>query len=1147
MHDLEEARSTARTLRSRLLLSPGQSCRDVLARIEEWLWDTRNIEIAEVDRAFLRGSRGELDLEERVLYVDKRLRSRVARKLQIVAHEVGHLLLHHQELVTRDLDLFRGSVFLDQGAAGLARYSPRSRQEAEASAFAAELICPADEIFSAWLGDAAAALAPFAERFAATVELARIQLAAGLYYRVVGRPVARDPDPHPPTPEQEAAATTIGTPVLVDAGPGTGKTKTLVRRVEYLIAERGATPEQILLLTFSNEAANELRDRLRTRLGDGLAGKIDAFTFHGFGVALLNWAGHLQSVGVDYSIADESVQEEVVLEVLGRVPCDALLDLKDPAETAAEAVRLISFLKDRLVDPDQLAAEIQTWSPAAAEDRALDRARALLEIFRAYEEQKRRRGQLDFADLILVPLRLLRSQPPLRDELRSHYRWVLVDEYQDVSRATAGFLAEIAGADNPPWVVGDVRQAIYRFRGADPENLTRFEEDFPGARTFHLRDNYRSAVEIITATNELAELLELPPVGSDGERGWRPGKKVEPLGEPVRRLRANSDRAEREAAADVVEKWLQQGCPPGDVAVLARRNVDVRNIAIALKRRGIRAITTGIITAEGAGGDLAAVVAAADQPRAAARVLRALYPDKPPAPVNDAIRQLFAADTSGDQPSWDGADAVQQMCASGWVLLQQWAGRRYSHDAWAVLVDFLFFDAAYLRTLLDRADHPEAAVQLEEILSTLALAANYRFTHRRDKRRRMRLGFAERLRKLLTFPAPGLVAPRQGPDAIRVMTCHAAKGLEFPCVVVAGQSLPDLPPRKESLPPALRPDPELDYRQADSLLFVGVSRSQRAVVVSHAVTAGGTARSPHRKVPELLAKWLALPGHSPEESSVAATAAEHIEVPRVWGGERPSRVTPRVLAAGTCRVQTYVEDHLGARLARRDRALYPFLMGAARPTLGEITRLVLKQGEASDEDIDAVIAKHWPPETHATHPHISIFRPRLRRWADSFIPALVASGEASGTLLEEPLEWCDETGDTATLDLQLVARFRHPAGHQVAVALEAREPKDASYSVAWSDLREQHRLAFCVLATADPSLRPYVFYGESGQLKPFLWRRTKPEAAWTEVVGAARKRFAALMGGTFDAVVQDWRCDRCPSRILCPWWMAVVTEGEAMP
>src|SRR6185369_4880533 len=124
-------------------------------------------------------------------------------------------------------------------------------------------------------------------------------------------------------------------------------------------------------------------------------------------------------------------------------------------------------------------------------------------------------------------------------------------------------------------------------------------------------------------------------------------------------------------------------------------------------------------------------------------------------------------------------------------------------------------------------------------LSTLALAAHYRLSHAHVRPRQSRLGLGERLRGLVTQGTPGLVPPRTGVDAVRVMTCHASKGLEFPCVAVAGQSLADIPPQKPCLPPRLRPNRDDDLLQAESLLFVGLSRAQRAAVVSYATSAGG--------------------------------------------------------------------------------------------------------------------------------------------------------------------------------------------------------------------------------------------------------------------------------------------------------------------
>jgi DNA helicase-2/ATP-dependent DNA helicase PcrA len=1143
MRHLDVARAQARDCRSSLGLASGLEPGRAVDVIEAWLWTEHSVEIALVDAAFLRGSRGELVLEEGILYVDKRLQSSPEEMLAVVAHEVGHLLLHHRQLGPMAVDFLRGSVFLDQGAPALARYSPRSKEEAEASAFAAELICPSGQAFAAWHTAPAVALEGLAATFACSPELVQIQLAEGLYRHVVGEPSAPEADDHPVTPRQELAATTIGSPVLVDAGPGTGKTKTLVRRIQHLVEERSVPPEHILVLTFSNEAAAELRERIEAKLGEQVAARIVASTFHGFGVLLLHLAGHLAGLGVEYSIVDETLQEEIITELLGQVECDAILDLKDPGRTASEVAGLIAYLKDRLIGTDELRADIEKWVPETAEASAFRRAGALLRIFEAYERYKEEQEKVDFADLILLPHRILRNHDHLREELRKAFPWVLVDEYQDVSRATALFLGQVAGPSNPPWVVGDARQAIYRFRGADPANLNRFPTDFVGAVSFQLQDNYRSAPEIIAATNELAQLLGLSPGGSHSQEGWRPGRTVASFGDnPVRKVRANSDLAEREGIAGVVQRWLADGCRAGDIAVLARRNVDVRNIAIALKRRGVRAVTTGIITAEGAGGDLAAVLSAVDQPKSIARVLFALHRGEAPSTINPAISDLLGSDPNGEEPTWGGAPSTVALASFGWRLRRVLHSALHSLDSWSVLTKFLFFEAPYLRSLLAQSEQPEAAVQLEEILSALALAANYRFTHPHESPRRSRLGFAHSLRRLLTFPSPGLIPPRKEGNAVRVMTCHAAKGLEFPCVVVAGQSLPDLLRREASLPPSLRPDPNADLLQADSLLFVGVSRAERAVVVSHATTAGGTVRSRPRKLPQLLEKWLEA-GKAPEAWAEASSASVEVSVGRVWGGTSPSRVGTYALAAGTCRVRTYVEDLLGARLRERDIPLYREFIARVRLVLREVVRRMLAGHVLPSAEVGELVDELWPPDAFADHPHLAIYRPRVRRWAEKFVQAFAASGEAAGSLLEQPLEWCDELGATAAVDLHLIARFRHPGGHQVAISLQVKA-RDEAPDVAWSGLLPHRRLSFSILGEEDSTLRPFVFYGDDGQLRPFRWSQRKAREALAREVGAAKGAFQNLMQGSFDGVVSDWDCDRCPSRVLCPWWIgAAVTEG----
>ena len=223
--------------------------------------------------------------------------------------------------------------------------------------------------------------------------------------------------------------------------------------------------------------------------------------------------------------------------------------------------------------------------------------------------------RIDFADLIALPIRILQQQQPLRQAYQDKYRWVLVDEYQDVSRSVAILLQQLCGPHNPPWVVGDTRQAIYRFRGAAPENVRQFDQDFPGARTFHLNTNYRSGPEIVRSANELAQLMD-PADGSHGDpEAWRCGTTfAAPQTPAITIAAAPSDQAEHDGIAQQIDTWLQMGIEPQDIAVLARRNIDVRHIVLTLGSHHFQATATGLISPEGAAGDLAAVVTLTDQP-----------------------------------------------------------------------------------------------------------------------------------------------------------------------------------------------------------------------------------------------------------------------------------------------------------------------------------------------------------------------------------------------------------------------------------------------------------------------------------------------------------------------------------------------------
>jgi superfamily I DNA/RNA helicase len=259
-----------------------------------------------------------------------------------------------------------------------------------------------------------------ARRYDATNALIRIQLAEGLFRLIAGEDIdhSNQLDEAIPTPEQERAAIACGAPVLVDAGPGTGKTKTLIRRILYLLREKDVPPEDLLILTFSNEAAAEIQRRIELILGEEVAARIFAVTFHGYGVVLLNALGHHVGLDVDFSILEEIGQQELVSDLLAQVESEALLNIKNPKTTASEAVANINHLKDRLIGPAELKLAIEDWRPLPEESTTFERAQALLSLFEKYEAVKRERNQVDFADLILLPYRLLASAADLRNAIR---------------------------------------------------------------------------------------------------------------------------------------------------------------------------------------------------------------------------------------------------------------------------------------------------------------------------------------------------------------------------------------------------------------------------------------------------------------------------------------------------------------------------------------------------------------------------------------------------------------------------------------------------------------------------------------------------------------------------------------------------------
>jgi DNA helicase II / ATP-dependent DNA helicase PcrA len=289
---------------------------------------------------------------------------------------------------------------------------------------------------------------------------------------------------------QRNAVSTIGGPVLVVAGPGSGKTRVLTNRIAHLIQDHVVSPNRILAVTFTNKAAREMKDRVERLVGSGGTEGLTMGTFHSLGVRLLrqNPGAIAMHIGLrpNFTIYDDSDQQ--------RVAKQAILDLGlDPKSVAPRRMTSrISAAKSLLLTPDEVATKAATY-----DDEIVSR------VYREYQRQLSRSNSVDFDDLLVLPIRLFDAAPELLERYQDRFRYVLVDEYQDTNRVQYILISALSGKHRNLFVVGDPDQSIYGWRQADIRNILDFEHDFPDARRIDLEINYRSSARIVAVADQV--------------------------------------------------------------------------------------------------------------------------------------------------------------------------------------------------------------------------------------------------------------------------------------------------------------------------------------------------------------------------------------------------------------------------------------------------------------------------------------------------------------------------------------------------------------------------------------------------------------------------------------------------------------------
>jgi DNA helicase-2/ATP-dependent DNA helicase PcrA len=654
---------------------------------------------------------------------------------------------------------------------------------------------------------------------------------------------------------QRAAVTHPGGPLVLLAGAGTGKTRTLTRRFAWLVGQ-GTAPESILALTFSSPAAAEMRERLETLLESPYEG-LHVATFHSFCTRLLQ--SEALEAGVDpfFSPVTPADRLALLLERLDDLSLRAHEIRGNPAPLLASFVSRIDRLKDELVSADEYRAYAERRVAAAKNGGDAARAGAAreLEFAHLYADHDRllaQRGALDFGDLIVRSFRLLHERPYVRERVARRFEHVLVDEYQDTNFAQGMLLRLLVEEHRNVTVAGDDDQAIYRFRGASQKNLLDFQREFPDAEVVRLERNHRSGRRILAAAT--AVVAPCPDRIAKELRGASGGR--------VRFWRCRSERAQAQAVAAEADALIAAGVSPSEICVLVR---SVRNeaavLASAFEERAVPTRTCGAAAyfQRAEVRDVLAWLRALADPGDSGAVVRAL--SRPPIELRSVdvarltqlarrrkldIPSAVAAALEGPRLSEEGRDRARAFLR----LYRSAAGAFDDRRPDAFVLRLI--ERIGLRRQQVFATQADTVERLRNIAKLPELAAAY-------MRREPQATARDFGRYLAAVAESGLREDEAigvpTPPAVQVRTMHAAKGLEFDHVFVLGLSATRMPGpfrgRDDDVPHELLKEslPETDARQAHEaearrLLHVAMTRARKGLVLAWAETgaAGATPR-----------------------------------------------------------------------------------------------------------------------------------------------------------------------------------------------------------------------------------------------------------------------------------------------------------------
>ncbi|MEU8896279.1 DNA helicase PcrA [Nocardia sp. NPDC048505] len=692
-------------------------------------------------------------------------------------------------------------------------------------------------------------------------------------------------------PQQRAAVVHTGRPLLIVAGAGSGKTAVLTRRIAYLLAARGATPGQILAITFTNKAAAEMRERVTGLVGPR-ANNMWVSTFHSSCVRILRMqAALLPGLNSNFSIYDADDSRRLLTMISRDFDIDAK---KYSARLLATA---ISNLKNELIDPAQATADAET-------DNSGELPGLVARVYTEYQRRLRAANALDFDDLIGETVALLQKHPQVAEYYRRRFRHVLVDEYQDTNHAQYVLVRELVGhhrarpelddaeagaaAADPEFapaaaadvvppselcVVGDADQSIYAFRGATIRNIEEFERDFPDAETILLEQNYRSTQHILSAANAVISRNE----NRRDKKLWTDSGE----GDLIVGYVADNEHDEASFVAREIDRLVDQGdANYSDVAVFYRTNNNSRALEEIFIRMGLPYKVVGGVRfyERKEVRDIVAYLRVLENPDDAVSLRRIL--NTPRRGIGDRAEACVAV--HAEQRDIGFAAALRDAAAGKVALLNTRAQRAIAGflelleeiRAAGVQQDVDFPDVGNVveavlertgyRGELEASDDPQDGARLDNLNELVSVAREFSSEAHNNAEAARAEGMLPEIGE--GEPEPGSLAaflervslvadtdqiPDEGTGVVTMMTLHTAKGLEFPVVFVTGWEDGQFPHMRALGDPA-------ELAEERRLAYVGITRARQRLYLSRAIIRSAWGQPSQNPESRFLAE---IPGH----------------------------------------------------------------------------------------------------------------------------------------------------------------------------------------------------------------------------------------------------------------------------------------------